>query len=143
MQHVDIDSATGCWMWTGSLNRTGYGRMMFGPAASRRARFAHRVSYEVHVGPIPDDAYLCHTCDTPACVNPAHLFVGTQSDNMHDAATKGRTSRGEARHNARLTAEQARSIRDDPRGHAAVAREYGVGYSTVKAIRDGRTWKHV
>ena len=143
LQHISVDPGTGCWVWTGSLHRTGYGRLMFGPAKSRRARFAHRVSYEVHVGPIPDGMYVLHRCDNPPCVNPEHLSLGTQFDNMGDAATKGRVSRGEARHNVRLTAEQARSIREDPRGHTAVAREYGVGYTTVKAIRDGRTWKHV
>lgn len=79
----------GCWIWQGCKNNKGYGMV------SRRGRgfspqLAHRYMYEQHVGPIPDGMHLLHRCDTPACVNPTHMFIGTRSDNMRDMVAKGR-----------------------------------------------------
>lgn len=82
-------SPGGCWLWTRATNAGGYG--LFG--LQRRALLAHRVAYAALVGVVPDDLCVCHRCDTPGCVNPAHLFLGTHADNSDDKVRKGRQSR--------------------------------------------------
>lgn len=81
---------TGCWLWTASVNRKGYGRIGVGDAAA----LAHRVSWELHRGPIPGGLCVLHKCDVPACVNPDHLFLGTVPDNTADCIAKGRFTAG-------------------------------------------------
>lgn len=81
---------TTCWLWKRSVDSYGYGHLW----ADNRIRTAHRIAYELHVGPIPEGLSVLHRCDTPACVNPAHLFLGTQTDNMHDASIKKRLTAG-------------------------------------------------
>lgn len=81
-----LDAGTGCWLWAGAGTDNGYG-VMWG---EYRKEYAHRVSYLLYNGPIPDDMQVLHRCDTPLCVNPEHLFLGTVSDNMKDCSAKGR-----------------------------------------------------
>ena len=88
---ICTDSRTGCWLWNGAKFENGYGAFSYRNKTVR----AHRWSYNYWVGPIPDGLLVCHRCDTPACVNPDHLFVGTQRDNLDDREQKGRTLRGE------------------------------------------------
>ena len=146
-----VEKSEGCWLWRGNLSDRAYGRFSVGGG---RWRLAHRVMWELTNGPIPAGLFLCHRCDTPACVNPAHLFLGTHADNMADRGAKGRQLKGERHHKARLTAAQVAEIRarygegNPPRRQKAgtgtvsvrdLAKEYGVHPSTVHRIvaRDG------
>lgn len=98
-------------------------------------------------GPIPSGYYICHVCDTPGCVRPEHLFIGTQRDNMADCKAKGRTRspRGEAHHKAKLTSVDIREIRK-ARGHEIqinTAARFGIRQNNVSHIQRRETWRHV
>ena len=109
--NTTINQVTGCWEWTGKLNHRGYGLAykcgVNGPA--------HRMSYRLYIGEIPEGDYICHKCDNPKCVNPIHLFAGDAKDNMLDCHLKGRhTNRfnfGDKPYNRKLSDEQASEIK--------------------------------
>lgn len=86
LEKVHIDESRGCWEWTGYRNTLGYGRVRI----EGKKELAHRVSYALFVGPITDSLLVCHHCDNPSCINPSHLFLGTNSDNFRDMSAKGR-----------------------------------------------------
>lgn len=142
---------TGCWLWTDAPNSTGYGRLLVNGAVIG----AHRISYELHNGPIPAGLCVCHRCDTPPCVNPAHLFLGTAKDNSDDKYAKGRNRvgipnppRGEAQGSARLTAEIVSELRlachaGRDLDRSALAECLGVSQGTLSRAIAGRTWTHV
>lgn len=135
-----VECSAGCWLWTGQRNVKGYGRI---ENAGRRRR-AHRVSWELHNGPIPDGLLVCHRCDNPSCVRPDHLFLGTQVDNMRDCASKGRAASGERVANAKLTADQVSELLrrlEDGESQRALAKRFEVGRATVQDIVSHRTWR--
>ena len=127
------------WMWTASIRRDGYGQLNIG---QNRIRAAHRLSYEHHVGPIPDGVFVCHHCDIKLCVRPDHLFLGTQTDNMRDARTKGlippRTS-GRPIH----TPEQVRAIRAAVGSCQEIADHFGTTRPTITRIRNRKVFRDI
>ncbi len=141
----------GCHIWIGFMDGCGYGRVAE-PDPSTKVKFAHRVAYEVTHGAIPDGLCVCHKCDTPACVNPEHLFLGTRRENNADMLAKGRSAylrkdmkrvRGEQVHCAKLRTEQVIEIRNSPLSTQALANKFSVRFQTVWEARKGRTWKRV
>lgn len=135
-----------CWLWTGAENANGYGRFVDGS----QHKLAHRVSYELFVGSIPDGMNVCHACDNRKCVNPHHLWLGPQTDNLRDAVAKGRMFRpdtnGELNGNRKLCADDVRTIRAMFRGgqrRYQIANRFGVSPSTVGEIIAGKLWKDV
>ena len=132
-----VQKTDGCWLWLWSRNEFGYG--VIGVAG--RSKRAHRLSWEMVNGPIPDGMVVCHHCDNPACVNPEHLFVGTHADNVADKMSKGRCPRGETAGPARLTDAQTEEIRARrTRGEScrSIASFFGVAVSTVSGIVNNR-----
>ena len=127
---IERNPITGCWKWIGKRDQRGYGRC-FGMA------LAHRVVWEILKGD-PGELYLLHQCDNPPCVNPEHLKLGTQADNMQDAARKGRMPRGLAHWNAKLAPSQVDAIRQANGTHTQIAREFGVCQSYVSQNKSGK-----
>jgi hypothetical protein len=103
-EKVNIAGTDECWVWTGSTNY-GYGQFAFRERQRSPAK-AHRFSYEVAYGRPPDHLHVCHSCDNPSCVNPSHLFLGTDYDNVHDAKRKGRLRTGSDHQNYGKTAAE-------------------------------------
>jgi len=137
-----------CWVWTGHLNNKGYGRIN----RNKIIVYAHRLAYELAFGSIPSGMEVLHRCDTPACVNPSHLFLGTQADNNRDCREKGRHScgvrpRGEGHGGAKLTEAKVLEIR---RAYEAgemsqrqLATAFGVLRRSIMFILQRRHWTHV
>lgn len=132
---------SGCWLWTGAVDKDGYGKL----TVKYRYAKAHRESYELHKGPIPDGLVVCHRCDVPGCINPDHLFLGTNADNTADRDAKGRhvPNYGEANGSAKLTAEKVRAIRAERGLQRVVADKYGISQTAVSLIKLKQRWAHV
>jgi hypothetical protein len=134
----------GCWVWMGGTTVRGYGQI----ESHKRKLYAHRASYEAFIGPIPEGMYVCHACDNVACVNPNHLFLGTQKQNLQDMASKGRSTRGEKNPQAKLTEMDVHVIKKffftkSDVTDAEIAKLYGVTRSAITLIRKKERWNHV
>ena len=134
----------GCWEWLGGQFRDGYGIITI----QQQPWAAHRVSYELAKGPIPDGMRVCHSCDHPGCVNPEHLWLGTDADNHADRKRKDRSFRpfGEKNAQAKLTGKEVAAIKrelaDGARG-SDLARKYWVSPQTICDIKKGRIWAQI
>jgi hypothetical protein len=150
MEKVTILPESGCWIWTGSIGKAGYGTFN---AGNGRYISAHRWSYDYHNGEIPKGMNVCHKCDIRCCVNPEHLFIGTQRENMIDASLKGRISRkgnniiGEKHHLSKLNADCVRQIRAEYNGNYGelkeLAKRFNVSENTILRAFSKKTWRHV
>lgn len=130
-----------CWLWTRSCNRKGYGSSGI---YTGRSMAAHRAAWLLFRGAIPTDQNVCHSCDNPPCVNPAHLFLGTQRDNVQDSVAKGRWPSGASKENAKLTSEQVRQIRerfpDSGLSQRAFAARLGINSSSLSRLLAGKSY---
>lgn len=160
-----------CWLWTAGTNGKGYGAL-YGIDLPGRQMYAHRYSWVLHYGPIPDGLYCCHKCDIPRCTRPDHLFLGTCKDNVNDAMKKGifssqkepmrkakriqfkelwkgkwNSRRGEGHETHKLSDDQIRKIRSTYKkgvhGYKRLAKEFPVSVQVIKRIVLRKNWAHI
>ena len=137
-----------CWLWKGTPSKKRYGYLSIIKNNKKRQIAAHRFSYELHYGPIPDNILVCHHCDFGRCVNPKHLWLGNNQDNMDDMIVKGRGNKlkGEQHWRSKLTDEQVRIIKSYPKywgSDTELAKRFNISQPTVWGIRSGKRWKHI
>lgn len=143
---------SGCWLWLGAVDRLGYGHISPKRPDSFGQQYAHRASYVLHNGSIPPGLFVCHKCDVPSCVNPAHLFAGTPADNFADMIAKGRgravlvppmngLKRGTLHVLNKLDEDAVRFIRTQTISSREAAERYGVHRSTISDIVRRKSWK--
>lgn len=144
-EKVEKNGPDECWNWKAYKIPSGYGQ--FGAKTYDRYVYAHRFSYQLANGPIPDGKVIMHSCDNPSCVNPGHLRLGTQLDNMRDRSLRGRNPRGENAGAAKLSSLAVAEIREFFfRGKATngeLSRIYGVSRGAISSAVHRRTWKHI
>lgn len=144
-QKVDIREPDQCWEWKATKNQSGYGSI----CVDGKMKRAHRVSYELHHGPIPEGMLVLHSCDNPSCVNPAHLHLGTHQDNMREKMNRRRchNTACEAHGQAKLTSDQVQQIRTRYAAGGVtqkqLAEEFGVARSQIWRVVRMKGWLHV
>lgn len=140
-----------CWEWQGSRHKVGHGYAWVPrsvPVLGGRVHYAHRIAFHLTHGAIPPGASICHHCDNPACCNPAHLYAGTQTDNMRDMIERDRRdhAHGSRIPHAALTDDLVREIRRRFRAGeriASIVRDMPASFTTVSAAAHGKSWTHV
>jgi hypothetical protein len=133
---------SGCWIWMGTIQVRGYGQI----ESNKKKLYAHRASYEAFIGPIPEGLYVCHVCDNVHCVNPSHLFLGTQKQNLEDMARKKRSTLGIRNPRAKLNEENIKGIKtllNMGWSCASIARLMNVSTGCISLIKRNERWSHV
>lgn len=155
-----IGDTTDCWIWAGNRMVSKYGKTYGRAYFKGKAYKAHRLSWELHVGEIPEGMCVCHECDNTACVNPDHLFLGTNADNQHDCHRKRRRAsgdkngkrtmpeliqRGSSHHRSKLTEEDVLEIRRlaGKVTQQSLADKYDVPQTNISCIQRRKTWTHI
>lgn len=144
---LEYDTNGGCWLWRYGAHPSGYGTIHF----EGRLHKAHRLAYAAMIGPIPTGLVVCHRCDVPACFNPAHLFLGTQDDNITDMVTKGRRVQGalfcgDENSQAKLTEAEAIEVIAAARAgesYTSIGLRFGIARVTATRIAAGKSWRHL
>lgn len=140
-----VKKTRSCWLWTGAQFSDGYGQVTL----NKRLHRAHRISYLLTFGVLPDNQYVLHTCDVKVCVKPAHLYLGDAADNARDreARGRGRNAKGEQHGNAKLTEAEVLEIRRRYIPYIVsqrtLAEEFGVVHSQISDIVNRKKWTHV
>ena len=137
-----INKTDTCWLWQGAISSKGYGRMR----QDGKHISTHRYIFKMAYGEIPDGLFVLHDCDTPACVRPAHLFLGTQQDNIDDMINKGRKAIGSKVNSSKLKESDIPTIRkrlNNGEISSDIAIDYGVTSNAIAQIKTGKTWKHI
>ena len=139
----NVEKSDGCWEWKGLIltSGLGYGQLYF----DGKQYLAHRASWLIHHGDIPEGMLVLHHCDNPKCVNPAHLYLGNHKDNARDRETRNRRRRvrGEEVGNSKLTEAEVRAIRSSSESCTVLGARYGISRSLVSLIKLNRIWKHL
>lgn len=144
-KYVTKGAEDACWEWCGSRQPKGYGTFR----VEGRTLKTHRVSYELHKGPIPEGLWVLHKCDNPPCVNPAHLWLGTNADNVADKTANGRAFRliGERHHKAKITDEIVRKIRAEwaagGKTYPQIGAMFSINSEIVGRVVRRKSWRHV
>lgn len=139
-----VDKTTECWNWTGGKHKAGYGKIKI----KRKTLLSHRVSWFLKKGSIDNNLHVCHKCDNPSCVNPKHLFLGTDLDNINDMLRKGRDSMRGSKNNKAVLKEkdviEIRSKYSDRRVKLKqIASMYNVSLSAISSVLLNKTWSHL
>ena len=133
-----------CWEWTGKVNKNGYGELRIPSGTSHRKQArAHRISYKIYNPEWEGAECVLHTCDNRRCWNPAHLFLGTNADNVEDMVSKGRNRRGSLHQFSKLTDERVGIIRSSSESAKKLAKIFGVSASAIDLCRQRKTWRHL
>ena len=144
LKNSTIDDKTSCWNWNKSITKWGYGHIK----VKGKVMLAHRISYEANKEPIPDGLCVLHKCDNPACINPDHLFLGTNADNVRDKVSKNRQShtgqsKGERHSLAKLTEQDVLNIRASHLSQKQLAEQYNTTQPNISLIKNRVKWTHI
>lgn len=144
-KYVEKKGSDECWNWVGSKNKKEYGLLYVQIGVKGKMVLSHRFSYKLHKGKIPEGVLVCHSCDNPACVNPAHLWIGTNRENLQDRNKKGRVASGEKNGRAKLTFEKVAKIREmyaeGEYTHKKLGEIFRVSQASIFYVVHNKKWK--